>query len=1084
VALAALASCLSVNAFSWGPSTESTFGAAAPPASVQLMVELEDPPTAVIYAEALGRDRDPSAKASATLAAREQLARIERRQQAVLADLEAVADGATVLFRVQRVYNGISLRFDREDLDRSALERIVEIPGVRAVHLMAPPKLMNSTSVPHIGAPTAWMSPTGATGAGVSIGVLDGGVDYIHTDFGGSGSQEDYQANDPSTIDDGLFPTAKVAGGWDFVDDDPDPFDVPGLAITGHGTHVAGTATGFGVNSDGSTYTGPWDDTTPFGELRIGPGVAPEALLYALRVTGGEADSDWVVEGIEWATDPDGDGDFSDHLDVINMSLGWHYGLQPGPWNPASDNAALAGVIVVAAAGGEGDGCYVTAAPGSATWAISAAASYDEALSYQKVSIDHPPSIAGEVLAKNLGFGASPGLGVTGEVVEADPPDACSPLVNSADLTGRIALVDWLGCPLDEKAQALEAAGAVGVLVVPDGWPEHPMGFPGGERVSIPVTMIREFDGQRIRTALPGVEATLTLLTSRFDLQDNLAPFTTRGPRMPDSLLKPDVAAPGVYVFSALAHSGSAAERGIGTSMAAPHVAGAMAVLRQLHPDWAVEELKALLMNTAAGTFNGPDQQGAGHGLTRAGAGRIDLAAAVQARAVAHATEPEGLVSASFGLVDVTGTEQRSRTVRVVNKNAESMSFELGWEQLADVPGVEISLPVQTTITIEALGEVTFEIELAGDAETMRHSCDPRAASIDPVMTFFEEGPPLPDGPMALPRPCLAEEAGFLVLTPQPPHGDHPRMRLPVHAVVRPVASMACQESEVLAVGDTDSFELHLEGEELDSGATPPDIRSRLSAFELAELSPDDPVTPPEKNHYDLHYVGVSSDYHARAAAGQSLEDTVIAFAITTHGPWSHHAPALFKVLVDPDRDGSFDMEVDRVPTLRWDQGDHWIPRDLGWSYVVESDEIRWQYPVGGLLPDEVDVNLFNSDAMVLHVRAADLGLTPGDSAFDYRVEAVVAVHEIVMDSTEIHTYDPANPGLHLTGSQLAPMYWDDLDGAVVPVAYDHEGYVNNRSQGLLLIHHHNANGERAEVVEIVQAVEEAPRRGGNRVTP
>ena len=67
-------------------------------------------------------------------------------------------------------------------------------------------------------------------------------------------------------------------------------------------------------------------NATPFGALRIGPGVAPQASLYALRVFGCNGGTGLTVQAIDWAIDPDSDGDFSDHLDVINMSLGSAFG--------------------------------------------------------------------------------------------------------------------------------------------------------------------------------------------------------------------------------------------------------------------------------------------------------------------------------------------------------------------------------------------------------------------------------------------------------------------------------------------------------------------------------------------------------------------------------------------------------------------------------------------------------------------------------------------------------------------------------------------------------------------------------------
>src|SRR6185312_14469723 len=160
-------------------------------------------------------------------------------------------------------------------------------------------------------------------------------------------------------------PTAKVVGGFDFAGPtynadvagstptpDPDPLDG-----NGHGSHVAGTAAGFGVTGS------------------IGPGVAPEALLYALKVFNDtEGSTNLVSEAIEWALDPNHDGNMKDHLDVINMSLGSPFGDPDDPSAISAENAADLGVIVVASAGNEGEFPYITGAPAVAPGAISVAA--------------------------------------------------------------------------------------------------------------------------------------------------------------------------------------------------------------------------------------------------------------------------------------------------------------------------------------------------------------------------------------------------------------------------------------------------------------------------------------------------------------------------------------------------------------------------------------------------------------------------------------------------------------------------------------------------------------------------------------
>ncbi len=129
----------------------------------------------------------------------------------------------------------------------------------------------------------------------------------------------------------------------------------------GHGTHVAGIAAGSGD-----------------GGLK---GVAPDAEIYAYKVLNNQGTGyfSWIIEGIERAVDPNQDGDFSDHVDIISMSLGadceGHYNKYCGPDDPPSqaiDNAVSAGVVAVIAAGNSGQmGERTIASPGTARKAIT-----------------------------------------------------------------------------------------------------------------------------------------------------------------------------------------------------------------------------------------------------------------------------------------------------------------------------------------------------------------------------------------------------------------------------------------------------------------------------------------------------------------------------------------------------------------------------------------------------------------------------------------------------------------------------------------------------------------------------------------
>lgn len=312
--------------------------------TVAVMVELADAPAVVVYAAErarapLGEDAKSSDKA-AIAAARSRLATIERAQTEVLGALGRL--NGKLLYRTQRAYNGIAAQVRSRDLPQ-----IRRLPGVKAVHVLVPKRPGNWNSVPFIGSPAAWKKGLGFTGAGIRIGVIDTGIDYLHANFLGPGAAANYfglNPNDSNTWDvftavDANYPGLKVAGGYDFAGDFCDGLNFPNpdanpMDCSGHGTHVAGTIGGYGVETAGDTFTGPYNASTPFASLEIGPGVAPEAKLYALRVFGCQGSTNLVTQALDWAIDPDGDANFSDHLDVVNMSLGSDYG---GPEDPGGE---------------------------------------------------------------------------------------------------------------------------------------------------------------------------------------------------------------------------------------------------------------------------------------------------------------------------------------------------------------------------------------------------------------------------------------------------------------------------------------------------------------------------------------------------------------------------------------------------------------------------------------------------------------------------------------------------------------------------------------------------------------------------
>ena len=145
---------------------------------------------------------------------------------------------------------------------------------------------------------------------------------------------------------------------------------------------MSGTATGFGVLADGTTYAGPYDESTHAQDFEIGPGVAPEADLYFVRVFGCSGSTEVTTEAIDWAVDH--------QMDVINMSLGSVFGRADDPSAVASTNAAAAGVTVVTSAGNSGPAQYIVGSPGTATGAIATAA-IDSNQQFPGVALDLTP---------------------------------------------------------------------------------------------------------------------------------------------------------------------------------------------------------------------------------------------------------------------------------------------------------------------------------------------------------------------------------------------------------------------------------------------------------------------------------------------------------------------------------------------------------------------------------------------------------------------------------------------------------------------------------------------------------------------
>ena len=880
------------------------------------------------------------------------IAAIEAEQQAVLQTLSEKSNGSvTVLYRAQRVCNGIAVQADAGA--DSWLERIPGVRRVRPLHLL---HLANSSSVPFIEAPALWdASGLGLTGKGISIGIIDTGIDYLQAGFGGAGSAEEHRINDTTVLGDVPFPTVKVVGGYDFAGDtydpsdaahstpapDPDPMD-----LNGHGTHVAGTAAGYGVTVDGGVFAGPYGMDVPFLSLAVGPGVAPEADLYALKVFGTSTKTLLLIPALEWAVDPNQDGDLSDHLDVVNLSFGDDLGVSDSPEAEACANAVNAGVIVVAAAGNRGDVFFGTASPGT-----------------------------------------SPGMISVGACDDSDPLDtALSP--------------------------------------------------------------------------------------------DRLNPVSAHGPAQSGPgrfLLKPDVTAPGTHIRSVCAFAedpASISSVRSGTSVAAPHVAGLMALLRQEHPAWDVEELKALLMNTAVNVFQDADHTPPRTPPQRAGAGRIDAARAGASSVIAFDAASPASVGITFSTTDVVDSATESRHVRIRNKGSSSVVLDAALDIVNALPGVSIQLGAARNGAIPPGGETELPLLLTAVAPNMRHNLDP---ALDSTSNGYA-------------RHGLSEVSGYVTLTPV---GENTAIRVPFYGALRPASAMRTVVNgfDVRGKGDTG---IALTGTGLNTGEQfPYDQLSLLSAAELLYQSPKKSTLSGLSTAADLQFIGVASDYKDRLAAGQGVWDSTLFFFLSTWGDWCTPNYIRFMVYLDANLDNAVDGAVYNACNTDTDPGTDLL-QDV---FVTRWTNLRLQDTITGTInhyrADQFDTAPFLSNVIVLPVPVSALPLIGNTPSFNFRVRTFLVpdldlpLSQSLVDESPVLRYNVTAPGLSFPVQNLEAPFFRDLDGATIPVLYDAAafrangeyaydshagGYAAKGSLGALLFHHHNASGAKAVWLPVITA--------------
>lgn len=547
--------------------------------------------------------------------------------------------GITVRREFKRVLHGFSVEGERRNIE--ALKKVIQAESISEVQTYT---TMIDQSVPFIGGDEMRglfdQNNHRLTGKGVKVGVIDTGIDYNHRD---------------------LRTTYK--GGKDLVDLDDDPMETKGSSMisTLHGTHVAGI-----IAANGKVK-----------------GVAPEADIYAYRALGpgGSGSTETVIAAIEAAV--------ADKMDIINLSLGNNINGPDLPITLALNAAVEIGVTAVVSNGNSGPKAWTVGSPGTSEKAISVGAS-SPPIRFPFLQVGLGTDVKRFSL-QQIDRTAPWNFSLFEDVIDAGKGEK----QELKGAKGKIVLIRRGGMSIESKIQNAEKSGAKGVLLYNNGEGTF---FPMlKEDVNLPASLLSKSDGEYIKRIIENKDS-VSVKTLWLEKKDHIAAFSSRGPVTVSWEIKPDILAPGIAIDSTVPGGYLSLH---GTSMAAPHVAGAAALLKQAHPNWTPEQIKSALMTTAKLVKN---EHGEYYKTYEQGAGRVQIQEAVKADTFFYPS------SLTFGLYERRQGEDEHVKELVVENTSDTVRH-YSFMMPKDEPGLNWRFPL--SFSLRPMEKRTIKIGLA-----------------------------------------------------------------------------------------------------------------------------------------------------------------------------------------------------------------------------------------------------------------------------------------------------------------------------------------------------------------------------------